>query len=381
MKRILIISASAGSGHVVAARAVEQAMSGVKGYDREMAATHIDLLQFSTVLYKMIYRDVYLYMAKKTPLLYGYIFTASDQMKRQNKPDAVRRFIDSINSRKFRKFILDQPWDVIVSTHYLSSQLICELKRRGKLSTPLVTVTTDYGLHSYWILPETDHYIVADEANRRHLMAMGILGERVHDFGIPVLPVFGERKDRSELRRKLGLDDRLPAALLLAGGFGISPIERIVDGLASVGVPFQLTAVAGRNRKLLNNLRLKAKQLPFRMKAVGYTDNMDEYMKASDIVITKPGGLTTAEALACGLPVMVINPIPGQEDMNSDMLLEKGAGIKAMHPVDVPYKLEQTLADPRRLACLKRAAAKLAKPQAAERTAELIASIAREQQY
>lgn len=381
MKRILIISTSAGSGHVTAARAVEQALGGVQAHPNEMKATHIDLLQFSTALYKMIYRDVYLYMAKKTPLLYGYIFTASDQLKRQNKPDAVRRFIDSINSRKFRRFILDQPWDVIVSTHFLSSQLICELKRRRKLETPLVTVTTDYGLHSYWILQESEHYVVADDANRRHLLAMGIPQERVHDYGIPVLPVFGERKDRGELRAKFGLEADLPTVLLLAGGFGISPIERIIDGLGTIGTKFQIVAVAGRNRKLLNNLRNRAGQLPFRLRPVGYTELMDEYMKASDLVITKPGGLTTAEALACGLPVMVINPIPGQEDMNSDMLLEQGAGIKAMHPVDVPYKLEQVLADPRRLAALRKAAARLGRPEAAKRTAELIATIAREQRY
>lgn len=381
MKRILIISASAGSGHITAARAVEQALGRVQEYPGELEATHIDLLQFSTALYKMIYRDVYLYMAKKTPLLYGYIFTTSDRLKRQNKPDFVRRFLDSMNSRKFRKYILDQPWDVIVSTHYLSSQLICELKRRRRLETPLVTVTTDYGLHSYWILPESEHYVVADDANRRHLMAMGIPEERIHDFGIPVMPAFAEKRDGGELRRKFGLDPELPAVLLLAGGFGISPIERILDGLGGVRTSFQMVAVAGRNRKLLKNLRSRARGLPFKLRPVGYTDRMDEYMKASDLVITKPGGLTTAEALACGLPVMVINPIPGQEDMNSDMLLEQGAGIKVMHPVDVPYKLEQVLADPRRLAALKLAARRLARPRAARRTAELIASIARDQRY
>jgi processive 1,2-diacylglycerol beta-glucosyltransferase len=381
MKRILIISASAGSGHVTAARAVEQALAEVQAHPGELDSTHIDLLQFSTAFYKMIYRDVYLYMAKRTPLLYGYIFTTSDRLKRQNKPDFVRRFLDSINSRKFRKFILERPWDVIVSTHFLPSQLICELKRRGKLETPLVTVTTDYGLHSYWILPDTDHYIVADEAIRRHLEAMGIRPERIHQFGIPVLPVFGQKKDPVLLRRKLGLDENMPAVLLLAGGFGISPIEHIVGGLVNMHTPFQLVAVAGRNRKLLKNLRAKARELPFVLKPVGYTDCMDEYMKACDIVITKPGGLTTAEALACGLPVMVINPIPGQEDMNSDMLLEQGAGIKAMHPVDVTYKLDQVLSDPRRLASLKRAAARLARPRAAQMTAELIATIAREQRY
>ncbi len=381
MKRILIISASAGSGHVVAAQAVEQALGLVPAHEREMEITHVDLLQFSTALYKMIYRDVYLYMAKKTPLLYGYIFTASDQMKRQNKPDKVRRFLDSINSRKFRKFVLEQPWDVIASTHYLPSQLICELKRRGKLSTPLVTVTTDFGLHSYWILPESDYYIVADEACRHHLEAMGIEGRRIRVFGIPVLAAFGQPADQDEVRKRLGLQPGRPTVLLLAGGFGISPIEQIVDGLKRVQTDFQLVAVAGRNRKLLGSLRARASQLSFSMKAVGFTDSMAEYMKASDIVITKPGGLTTAEALACGLPLMIINPIPGQEDMNSDMLLEQGAGVKAMHPVDVPYKLELVLGDPARLEAMKRAAQRLARPQAARDTAELIASIARQQNY
>ena len=381
MKRILIISASAGGGHVTAARAVEQALEGIQRRRCEFEVQHIDLLQFSTALYKMIYHDVYLYMAKKTPLLYGYIFTTSDRLKRQNKPDFVRRFMDSINSRKITNFITDQPWDVIVSTHFLSSQLICDLKRRGKLGTPLVTVTTDYGLHSYWILPECEHYIVADEDNRSHLVAMDIPKERIHNFGIPVLPAFTEPKDIPAIKHRFGLDKNLPTVLLLAGGFGISPIGQIVTDLDRVEAPFQLGAVAGRNKKLFRSLREAARRAEFKMRTVGFTDRMHEYMRVSDIVITKPGGLTTAEALACGLPIMVINPIPGQEDMNSDMLLERGAGIKAMHPVDIPYRLEQVLAKPLRLAALKRAARKLARPRAARDAAELIAGIAREQAY
>jgi len=381
MKRILIISASAGGGHVTAARAIEQALSQNSESGRRLEVEHIDLLTLSSALYKMIYHDIYLYMAKKTPLLYGYIFTASDQMKRQRKPDAVRRFIDSINSRRFRKHILEKPWDVIVSTHYLPSQLICELKRRGKTVAPLVTVTTDYGLHAYWILSECEHYVVADDYNRAHLVSMGIPGERIHNFGIPVLPVFGQAKDPAELRTKYDLRTDLPVVLLLAGGFGVSPIEQIVGWLENCKSSFQLIAVTGRNKKLYRSLREAARRSRLSIKVVGFTDAMDEYMKCSDLVITKPGGLTTAEAMACGLPVMVINPIPGQEDMNSDMLLENGAGVKAEHLIDVPYKLEQVLSHPRKLASLKSAARKLARPQAAHRTAELILKIAGEQDY
>lgn len=381
MKRILIISASAGGGHVTAARAIEQSLAEKIENGQRLAVEHIDLLTFSTALYKMIYHDIYLYMAKKTPLLYGYIFTTSDQMKRQQKPDAVRRFIDSINSRRFRKYILEKPWDVIVSTHYLPSQLICELKRRGKPVAPLMTVTTDYGLHAYWILPECEYYIVADDYNRVHLQTMGIPPERIYNFGIPVLPAFGQAKDPTALRAKYGLSSDLPVVLLLAGGFGVSPIEQIVGWLENSKLSFQLIAVTGRNKKLYRSLRDSARRSRLAIKVVGFTDAMDEYMKCSDIVITKPGGLTTAEAMACGLPVMVINPIPGQEDMNSDMLLENGAGVKAEHLIDVPYKLEQVLSHPRRLASLKSAARRLAKPRAAQRVAELILKIAGEQNY
>jgi len=173
MKRILIISASAGSGHTTAARAIQQWLGTVQRYPDEFQVSHIDILQFSTMLYKKVYRDVYLYLASKQPLLYGYIFTTSDRLKREKKPDFLRRFMDNINALKFNSFIQDTPWDVIVTTHFLSSQLLAELKRKKKIFCPLVTVVTDYGLHSYWINQECDYYIVANSASQHHLGAMG----------------------------------------------------------------------------------------------------------------------------------------------------------------------------------------------------------------
>ncbi len=379
MKRILIISASAGSGHTTAARAIELWMEKVQRYPGEFQVTHIDILQFSTMLYKKVYRDVYLYLASKQPLLYGYIFSTSDRLKRENKPDFLRRFMDNINALKFTEFIKDTPWDVIVTTHFLSSQLLAGLKVKKKIFCPLVTVVTDYGLHSYWINPACDYYIVADSASQHHLAAMGIPPERVHNFGIPVLPAFSQKKNRQELKKELGLVPALPAVLLLSGGFGVRPIEHIVADLARVKSKFQLVAVAGHNRKMLQ--KLQALSLPFHLLPVGYTDRMDQYMAACDLVISKPGGLTTAEAMSMGLPMIVINPIPGQEDMNSDMLLEGGAGVKARHPVEVSYKLEMVLGTPGRLQQMKKAAQKLAKPKAGYMAADFIARLAREQNF
>jgi len=381
MKRILIISASAGSGHTTAARAIEQWLGTVQRYPEEFQVTHIDILQFSTMLYKKVYRDVYLYLASKQPLLYGYIFSTSDRLRREKKPEFLMRFMDSINALKFTEFIKETPWDVIVSTHFLPSQLIADLKHKKKVFSPLVTVTTDFGLHSYWIIPECDHYIVADSANRQHLAAMGIPLERIHELGIPVMPSFVQKKDQHQLKKDLGLLPALPAILLLSGGFGVSPIERIVSDLVRMKHKFQMVAIAGHNRKMLQKLRAMSSSLPYHLRSVGFTDRMDEYMRVCDLVISKPGGLTVAESLAMGLPMIVINPIPGQEDMNSDMLLEKGAGVKAMHPVDVTYKLETVLNTPGRLQQMKRAAKAAAKPKAGQMAAEFIAKLAREQSF
>lgn len=373
MKKVLIISASAGAGHVIAARAVEHSLYALKRPD--LGVVPIDLLHFSTALYKMIYHDVYLYMAAKQPQLYGYIFGASDRIKRNKRPDFLWRWMDSLNSRKFINYMLDNRWDAVVSTHFLATQLVADLKRKRKLAAPLVTITTDYGLHSYWFTQDCEHYVVADEAAGSHLKGMGIPPERVNAYGIPVMPVFAQDKSRRSLKNKLQLRPGIPTVLLLSGGFGVGPIELVVRDLEKMPNTFQLIAVAGKNKKLYGLLREMAKRVPFHLKPVGYTEQMDEYMKASDIVITKPGGLTTAEAMACGLPMIVINPIPGQEDMNSDMALENGAGVKAMHPVDVAFKLQQVLSTPGRLAAMRAAALALGKPDASERIAKLIANL------
>jgi processive 1,2-diacylglycerol beta-glucosyltransferase len=381
MKRILIISASAGAGHTMAARAVEQWLEEVKKYPEEFQVTNIDILQFSTMLYRKVYRDVYLYLASKQPLLYGYIFTTSDRLKRENKSEVMRRFMDNINARKFTSFIQDGSWDVIVSTHFLATQLLGEMKSKNKLYSPLVTIVTDYGIHAYWIEPNCDYYIVANSASQRHLAAMGFNPDNIHNFGIPVLPVFAKRKNTAELKKSLGLLPALPAILLLSGGFGVSPIERIVADLTRTKNNFQLIAVAGNNKKMLQKLQVMTSSLPFLIRPVGFTDKMDELMRVSEMVITKPGGLTTAEAMALGLPMLIINPIPGQEDMNSDMLLEAGAGVKAMQPVDVTHKLEMVLNSPGKLKQMKKAAHQLARPKAGLQAAKFIAELARKQGY
>lgn len=375
MKKILIISASAGAGHTMAALAIEQSLAGLPQSKERFQVTHIDLLKFSTLLYKTVYHDLYLYMAQNQPLMWGYIFTTSDNLKRKNRPDFLMRLMDTLNTHKFSSFIKEQDWDLIISTHFLASQLVCDLKHKGTIKTPLLTVTTDYGLHSYWILQECEYYSVAEENSRQHLIASGIPAERIRVLGIPVSPEFAKKKPLGPIQARLVLVPRMPTVLMLSGGFGVGPIEKMVASLTAVRSNFQLMVIAGKNRKLLSRLRQMREQLPFKMIPAGYTEQMDEYMRASDILISKPGGLTTAEAMAVGLPMLIVNPIPGQEDMNSDKLLEHGAGIKAMHQVDVPHRLDEVLSSPGKLALMRKNALKLGRPKAAQEIAGLVEEI------
>ncbi len=177
--------------------------------------------------------------------------------------------------------------------------------------------------------------------------------------------MFSRPKDRGECLRRQGLAGDRPIVLQLAGGFGVGPIEQIYHGVLEVATPLEIVVVTGRNAEVKKQLdRVRAPQR-HRAKLVGFTDEIDELMAVADVVLSKPGGLTTSEVLARGAAMAIVNPIPGQESRNSDFLLENGAAIKINNIGTLPHKLTQLLADPKRLAALKSAARRLGRPQAA----------------
>jgi processive 1,2-diacylglycerol beta-glucosyltransferase len=207
-----------------------------------------------------------------------------------------------------------------------------------------------------------DLYCVAAEETKGRLLARGAAPEQVIVTGIPIGARFSARLDAAGLRQQLGLRDDLPVVLVLAGGFGVGPVGEILLELDKVGRRVQVLVVAGRNESLRRKLAAQERRQPTRV--FGFVANMHELMAVADLIVTKPGGLTSSEALALGKPLLILNPIPGQEAANSDFLLEHGAAAKLNRVEDLPFRLEQLLGS-KKLGAMARAARALGRPKAA----------------
>src|SRR5207244_204181 len=208
-------------------------------------------------------------------------------------------------------------------------------------------------------------YTTATEEGAAYLKHWGVLPEHVTVTGIPIHPVFSKPKDRKTAMRSQGLQGDRPILLQLAGGFGVGPIEQLYRGVLEIEVPLEIVVVAGRNATVRSELERVKVPPRHRAKIIGFTDQIDELMAAADIVLSKPGGLTTSEVLARGAAMAIVNPIPGQESRNSDYLLENGAAIKINNIATLAWKLAELLRDRARLAAIKANARRLARPRAA----------------
>ena len=205
----------------------------------------------------------------------------------------MRLAVEKLNLRPFLRFLEEEPWDVIVNTHFLPAEINASLRRKGKLNTPQFTVTTDFETHRLWVNQPCDHYFTATDEGAAYLLHWGVPAADVTVSGIPVHPVFSQPKDRATCRKLHGLKGDRPIVLQLAGGFGVGPIEQIFRGVLAIEVPLEIVVVAGRNEAAKK--QLEAVEVPERhgVKLLGFTDQIDELMVVADIVVSKPGGLTT----------------------------------------------------------------------------------------
>ena len=204
------------------------------------------------------------------------------------------------------------------------------MKRHGMLKdAKLITVVTDYFMHSFWVDKAIDYYCVAEDATKEHLIKRGISSEKIKVFGIPVDKVFAMRKDRKELCARLNVRDDCRTILIGSGGFGVGPIKELVKELSDIKQPIQLLVVCGKNQKLCRETGELAQSIELPIKVYGFVNNMDELMEVSDIIVTKSGGLTSSEAMAKDLPMVITSAIPGQEARNCRFLVNSGAAIQA----------------------------------------------------
>jgi len=370
--KILVISASVGAGHLRAAQAVELAL---KQLAPDADVRNVDVLTLSSAAFRKVYGEAYLDFVNKAPHVLGFFYDLMDRPKKANsKRDALRLAVEKFNLKKFCDLIECERWDVVVNAHFLPPEIIRSLKKSGKLKLPQVTVVTDFDAHSLWVNDPQDQYCCATSEAGVYLETLGVPRDHVTVTGIPIHPVFSKPRDRGECLKAHGLKGDRPVVLQLAGGFGVGPIEKLYRAILSIEEPLEVVAVSGRNEKL--KAQLEAVDVPtrHRAKVMGFTDKIDELMEAADVVVTKPGGLTSSEVLARGAAMAIVNPIPGQESRNSDYLLEHGAAIKINNAATLPHKLGELLGDSKRLETLKRNARRIAKPQAAFDVARLALS-------
>jgi processive 1,2-diacylglycerol beta-glucosyltransferase len=362
--RILILYASVGGGHGRAAQAVELALRELCPLSQ---TTSVDVLDLANPLFRRVYGRGYFDLIAAAPHLIGYLYDRLDMPLRrwERTFDRIRLGAQGMNLRQLVHLLTRQPWDLAINTHLLPAECIANLRRAGRIHFPQVTVTTDFDTHRLWFNPPCEHYFTATEEGRNNLAAWGISLEQISATGIPIHPAFSRPVDPSECKRRLGLCDDLPVVLQMSGGVGFGPIAKIHRELLEVSRPLQLLVVTGRNSEARRKLEMIPCPDRHRRIVFGFTDRMDELMSATDIVVSKPGGLTTSESLASSCAMIVVDPIPGQETRNSDYLLENGAAIKVNNLASLGHKLTLLLTEPGRLHTMQSAARNLSRPGAA----------------
>lgn len=362
--RVLIATVTAGGGHVAAAAALEEAWRGLRPSD---TVERLDLLKFFSPLHKKIHADGYIKLVERAPELWGMVFKKTDDLKLARRLNRWKRILPSASRVRFARFVKKFQPDVVLCTHYVPLETLGHLKE--KIPLRCASVVTDFEAHALWMDSSVDLYFVAAEETKARLVARGAVKENVIATGIPISAKFLAKMDARAIRKSLELRADLPTLLVLGGGFGMGPVAEILAELDKTERQFQTIVVAGRNEKLQRKLAAQNYNHPTRV--LGFATNMHELMAVADLIVTKPGGLTSSEAMAMGKPMFILNPIPGQEAANSDFLLERGAAAKANRIEDLPFRIEQLLGS-KKLKEMAKAARELGKPNAAMEICEVV---------
>lgn len=359
--KALILSASIGMGHVRAARALEKAMK-----EKFEEVRHEDVLDFANSAFRTLYRKAYVDLVEKAPELLGFAYEYSD---REWKNLHYGMAFERLNIQNIIGIVRSYKPDVVISTHSLPADMISWLLCKKKIDCEHAIVITDFDFHPVWLCQHYSMYFVALEETKEHMAALGVEPERIIVSGIPIDPVFALKKDKAEMRQKHNLAPDRRTILISAGGLGMGPIEDLLCELMKLPGKNQIVNICGHNTELFAKTEAFASKISNaqgnEIKNIGFTDEIDEYMAASDLILGKPGGLTTSEALSKGLVFIIVSPVPGQEERNADHLLEEGVAIRCNNMPVLAYKIERLWNDASHLATMRTNVVNLARPSAA----------------
>lgn len=371
MKKVLIFYAAYGGGHYSAAKSIKKYLDD----NFEVETEIVDCIEYINKILNKITTEAYKEMAKKAPNLWGKVYSNSQKgllghvSSRTNKVMAI----------KLKNLIKEVNPDLVISTHPFSSQMVSYLKRKGKINCKLVTVLTDFAPHEQWLIGHeyTNGYFVSNDNMKNYLIDYGIDHNKVHVTGIPLSDRFFIKYDKHDVCAEFNLNETIPVVLFFGGGeFGLGKDRtlQILESLINNLPTFQIVAISGKNAKMNNRFmelvhRLDAEN---RVKILDYTNKVPELMSISSIVVTKPGGLTTSESLASDLPLLVINPIPGQEEENAEFLEAHNVAVWLKNTDNPDEVIKELFSNPKRLEKMKENSKLLAKKDSTKNICEII---------
>jgi len=333
----------------------------------------VDSYRYAASIFSKVVSDGYIGMVKTIPQLYGVIY---DRAERAKQAGGFRVWAAEFTARNLQGLLAKMKPSAVVCTHAFPCNAMAAYKRLFDPAIPVLGVVTDFVVHPFWIYKNIDAYAVATAEERATMIARGIDPDRIEITGIPVDPRFGRVRDRNAVRRELGLPLDKPVVLVMGGGLGLGPIATTARALAENGRDLYAVVIVGRNARLQRRVADDAARVPYETRVLGFVDNVDAYMHAADVLVTKPGGLTISEALVANLPMVLMRPLPGQEERNARYLVQRGAAVRARRAADLARTVSALLDDETRRSALREAAAALGHPDAAMRIADRILALA-----
>lgn len=372
MKKVLIFYASYGGGHLSAARSIKEYIE--ENYT-DVETSLVDCVKYVNKAFEKLTTTAYNEMAKKAPWAWGKIYSKSEK----GPFAAISNTSNRIMALKLNKLLQEYNPDIVISTHPFGSQMCTVLKAKGKIHAKITTVMTDYAPHDQWLVNSNliDYFFVAHDGMKLALEEKGIDSNKIFATGIPLSNRFLKSYNKKEILDEFGLQEGKKTILFFAGGeFGLGK-SRTYDMLKTFAENFdylQVVAISGRNEKMKKSFEylVHHSHKEASIKVLDYTTKVPELMSISDMVVTKPGGLTTTESLASGLPIIVINPIPGQEEENAEFLESKNVAIWIKKNDDPKEILENLFNSPERMKEMKISARLLAKKNSCKDICEIV---------
>lgn len=353
--------------------AADAVCAALRAEDPDVQTRVVDSYKYAALAMSRVVSDGYLQMVKTVPQMYRYIYGRAE---RATEAGPFRTWAHQFAAGNLRPLIASERPDAVVCTHAFPCGVMAEYKRTYGDAPPVYGIVTDFAVHGFWMHGNVDGYAVATDAIRRKMVARGLRADRIRVSGIPVHPRFAKNgESRHALRARLGVPAGRRLVVIMGGGLGLGPIETMIRSLDGAGAPVCAVVITGRNAKLEARAAAAARVVGYPVRVLRFVDNVDEYMHAADLLLTKPGGLTTAEALVAGVPMVLFKPLPGQEERNVRYLTEGGAAVCPTTPKALHAAIRELLSDEDRLMRMRAAIARAARPNAARDVARDIVAL------